>query len=135
MGNCYFVASLASLAHLPNVLRERIPDFKKYSEKTQSYRVNLFESGKNIEIIVDNLFPKIFVKPVGNDISPMILEKAYAQAYGNFSILKIGHAYDSLRDLTGAPSEYIDIKSEGALINKIKEAFHEKYPIVIATKA
>ena len=35
-------------------------------------------------MVVDNLFPKLYCKPVGNDISPMILEKAYAQSYGNF---------------------------------------------------
>lgn len=34
--------------------------------------------------MVDNLFPNVYLKPVGNDISPMIIEKAYAQAYGNF---------------------------------------------------
>ena len=53
---------------------------------------------------VDNLFPKIFVKPVFNDISLMILEKAYAQVYGNFEITNMGHSCDSLRDITGAPS-------------------------------
>lgn len=61
---------------------------------------------------MDNVFPKVFVKPVENDISLMILEKAYAQAYGNYSVLNMGHACDSLRDLTGAPTEYIDLKDE-----------------------
>ena len=84
LGNCYFVSTLASLSHLPKILRQRIPKFKTYTGKTKSFEVNLFESGKSIRMQVDNLFPKVFTKPVGNDISPMILEKAYAQAYGNF---------------------------------------------------
>ncbi len=59
---------------------------------------------------VDNSFPGLYVKPAGNDISPMILEKAYAQVYGNFQIINMGHASDALRDLTGAPTEYLDFK-------------------------
>lgn len=73
LGNCYFISSLASLAHLPEVLRQRIPKHKEYSGESKTYEVNLFESGKSMNIIVDNEFPKIFAKPVGNDISLMVL--------------------------------------------------------------
>ena len=31
LGNCYFISSLASLSNLPNIFRNRIPDFKKYN--------------------------------------------------------------------------------------------------------
>lgn len=73
LGNCYFISTLASLAHLPKILRQRIPKFKSYSGKDKTFEVNLFESGKSIRILVDNLFPKIFAKPVFNDISLMVL--------------------------------------------------------------
>lgn len=96
--------------------------------------MNLFESGKNINILVDNLFSKIFVKPVLNDISLMVLEKAYAQAYGNFEITNMGHSCDSLRDMTGAPTEYIDIKSSAELGLKLKNIFAHKFPLIIASK-
>lgn len=56
---------------------------------------------------VDNLFPKVYSRPIENDIGPMILEKAYAQLYGNYEIINNGYSADSLRDLTGAPSEYL----------------------------
>lgn len=62
----------------------------------------MFESGKFIEVIVDNLFSNLYVKPVGNDISPMLLEKAYAQVYGSFDVVNLGYAIDAMRDLTGA---------------------------------
>ncbi len=73
LGNCYFVTALASIAHCTEVLRSRIPKFREYGSKTTAFEVNLFESGKSISIMVDNLFPNIYCKPVINDISPMIL--------------------------------------------------------------
>ena len=41
----------------------------------------------------------------------MILEKAYAQLYGNYDVINLGHASDALRDLTGSPTFYIDLKN------------------------
>jgi len=46
----------------------------------------------------------------------------------------MGHASDALRDLTGAPTIYIDLKDKGVLRNSLKAAFASKYPIVIASK-
>ena len=94
----------------------------------------MFESGKCIEILVDNLFAKIYVKPVFNDISPIILEKAYAQSYGNFDVLKIGQSNDALRDLTGAPAFYLDMKDKAELRDKIKSGFANKYAMVVGSK-
>jgi len=37
LGNCYFIATLASLAHFPKLLRQRIPKCKSYSGKDKSY--------------------------------------------------------------------------------------------------
>jgi hypothetical protein len=41
---------------------------------------------------------------MANNISLMILEKAYAQAFGSFCVLNFGHARDALQNLTGAPT-------------------------------
>ena len=125
---------LLEIAHQVEVLRARIPHFKEYDAKSKSFKVNLFESGKCIEIVVDNLFQKAFCKPVGNDISPLVLEKAYAQSYGNYEVLKMGHANDALRDLTGAPAVYLDLGDKQELRQGIKSAFLNKYGLVIASK-
>lgn len=105
LGNCYFIAALASMAEHSSLLTRLVPSFKKVSGEDKSFRVNIFESGKLIEIIVDNLFPNVYLKPVGNDISPMVIEKAYAQAYGNFEVINLGFAIDAMRDLSGCPTE------------------------------
>jgi hypothetical protein len=31
LGNCYFIAAMASLANFPQLFQQRIPDFKKYT--------------------------------------------------------------------------------------------------------
>ena len=31
LGNCYFIASVASMSNHPKILRERIPNCKKYN--------------------------------------------------------------------------------------------------------
>jgi hypothetical protein len=61
---------------------------------------------------LSDLFPQVFAKPVANDISIMILEKAYAHAYGSFNALQVGFSRDALHDLTGAPTTYINIKGK-----------------------
>jgi calpain-15 len=94
----------------------------------------MFESGKLIEVIVDNLFPNVYVRPVGNDISPMLLEKAYAQVYGSFEVVSLGYAIDAMRDLTGAPIEELALKDKARLRTRVKECFQNKYGMVIASK-
>lgn len=85
-------------------------------------------------MVVDNLFPNIYCKPVENDISPMILQKAYAQSYGNFDIINIGHSNDALRDLTGANTVYVELKDKQQLIKDLKNAFDNRFAVVIASK-
>lgn len=83
---------------------------------------------------VENMFTKVYCQPVGNDVSPMILEKAFAQVYGNYEVIVLGHASDALRDLTGAPTAYIDLKDKTIMEAQIMQAFEKKYPLVIASK-
>jgi len=42
----------------------------------------------------------------------MLLEKAYAKMYGGWSNIHLGFSCDALRDLSGAPTEYIDLQNE-----------------------
>lgn len=49
--------------------------------------------------------------PSKDDIGVMILEKAFAKQYGrNYRRIEVGFSLDALKDLTGAPAEYIDLK-------------------------
>jgi hypothetical protein len=54
----------------------------------------------------------LYAKPIDGDISVMLLEKAYAKMYGGWSNIHLGFSCDALRDLSGAPTEYIDLQNE-----------------------
>jgi hypothetical protein len=98
------------------VVRKRILNFQKYNLASQSFKVNMFESGKLVEINVSNSFQQNYSKPIENDISSLVLEKAYAQLYGNYEIINMGHSIDSFRDLSGHIAEYIDMKDKSKCI-------------------
>ncbi len=70
----------------------------------------MFESGKLVVMQVDNVFSHCYSKPVGNDIAVIVMEKAYAQLYGGYDIITMGHSIDAFRDLSGNVAEYIDLK-------------------------
>jgi hypothetical protein len=46
----------------------------------------------------------------------------------------MGHGSDALRDLSGAPTFYIDLKDKQMMRNKIEMAFATKSALVIASK-
>ena len=49
--------------------------------------------------------------PYQGDIGVMLIEKAFAKQYGrNYLRMELGFSLDALKDLTGAPAEYIDMK-------------------------
>ena len=69
-------------------------------------------------LILDDFFPcsstsgpPLYTKPSQGQIWGLLLEKAYARIYGGYSNIAVGYAGDALKDLTGAPSQYIDLKN------------------------
>jgi calpain-15 len=76
------------------------------------YAIWLNINGTWREYVIDDYFPvsrpgrPCFAKPTEgqNEIWVMLLEKAYAKAYGGYYRLNLGRAGEALRDLTGAPS-------------------------------
>jgi calpain-15 len=58
----------------------------------------------------------IYTKPSQGQIWGLLLEKAYARIYGGYSKIAVGYAGDALKDLTGAPSQYIDLKDSNKVV-------------------
>ena len=71
----------------------------------------------------------MFSHSASAELWAILLEKAYAKAYGGFwNIGTGGFAEDAMKDLTGAPTEYVvitgeeDMATKDALFNKLKKA-------------
>jgi len=64
----------------------------------------------------------------------MLLEKAYAKMYGGWSNIHLGFSCDALRDLSGAPTEYIDIQNEEEVRHKVAIAFEQDFVLTVSSK-
>jgi calpain-15 len=89
--------------------------------------LNIDGEWKNI--IVDDFIPCKKNKPAfsranGNEIWVLLLEKAYAKAYGSYYRIEGGNPAVALRDLTGAPYCNFDVKDPDEMFKFLIE--HDK---------
>lgn len=132
LGDCYFVAALASLAEWPNRVEKIFAS--TVSNEKQVFGINLYKDGIFQTIIVDNYFPTfnrnvnrvrkangeelgkegepIFAAAYGNELWVALAEKAYAKAHHGYVIIAGGSCGPTMRDLCGAPA-YTYIFEEG----------------------
>ena len=115
LGNCYFLCSLSSLAEYPDLIR-RLFDFdEKNPYGIQAVWLNINGAWKRI--IMDEYFPAYFnganydlafSKTEQRELWVILLEKAYAKAYGSYWEIVGGDPVHALRDLTGAPYDRVE---------------------------
>ncbi len=121
LGNCYFAASMASLAQtnpeaIRNAIRER-PDGR--------YDVTLYDRGgpdgapRERTITVDGKLPvdadgkPSYMQPVNGQAWPAIIEKAYAQLQGGYGNIGAGgNSEDAMFALTGRTATATDVSPE-----------------------
>ena len=129
LGDCYYLSSLAALAEFPERIVRLI--FQKTTSQKGAYCIALCITGQWTTYVLDDIFPVKkdgtlpFCYSKNKEIWAMLLEKAYAKAYGSYwSIGQGGMSNDALKDLTGAPCIYIDLEKPddeaGALKNIIE---------------
>ena len=115
LGDCYLLCAISSLAERPSLIY-RLFDTDQPNDYGV-YAVWLNIDGLWREIIMDDYFPVIkkrdkieiaFSQTTENELWPLLLEKAYAKVYGNYSRIDAGFPLYALRDLTGAPYKNID---------------------------
>ena len=128
LGDCWFVASVASLALHDSLVKKVIPHSDQQELDREDYcGVLLFRFhrfGEWIEVVVDDYLPTIDNQLVfmhnhkPNEFWAAFLEKAYAKLDGSYGALIMGFTADALNDLTGGISERIHIdkvrKNNGA---------------------
>lgn len=75
------------------------------------------KNGEWREVVIDDYFPcfmgePVFSKANGNELWVLIMEKAWAKLHGSYQRIEAGNAANVMHDLTGAPSETIEIMDE-----------------------
>ena len=141
LGDCYFLASIASLTQYPKLIYQI---FKTKNINNEGYfELIIFIDGKFQIVIVDDYLPiniknkKIcFGKPYNNEIWICILEKACAKINGGYTNIIKGWMHHVLQAFTGFQSEIFKhniIKYE-IMWEKINEANNHNFIITCSTK-
>jgi len=107
LGNCWFLASIASLAENPALIK-RLFITKEYNPEG-IYKIKLCKNGEWVTVTIDDYIPcfeyggPMFARNEGDELWVLLLEKAYAKLHGNYCQLRNGFLAHGMADLTGAP--------------------------------
>ncbi|XP_078693465.1 calpain-5-like isoform X2 [Branchiostoma floridae x Branchiostoma belcheri] len=126
LGNCWFVAAVASLTLEKELWKEVIPEYKEQEwdpEHPENYqgifRFRFWRFGTWTEVVVDDLLPTVNGQLVynrskdQNELWSSLLEKAYAKLAGCYEALQGGNTLDALVDFTGGVAEPISLDKGG----------------------
>lgn len=112
-GDCYFIASLASIANMrPSVIRDMVREVAP-----NIYEVRFFDiaTGRPVYQRVSGTLPvdangkPLYARSSTGRIWPIIVEKAFAARYGGYEQIRSGRPTVALAELTGKKSEMIDV--------------------------
>lgn len=115
LGNCWLVAALALITERPRLLEHIL--LTKEVNKEGVYLVRICHNGIWQAIIVDDYFPctahnhLVFTQAKRRQLYIPLIEKACAKVFGSYANLRRGNMQEGLQLLTGAPCDYINLKS------------------------
>mmetsp|Transcript_10613 Transcript_10613/g.17823 ORF Transcript_10613/g.17823 Transcript_10613/m.17823 type:complete len:187 (+) Transcript_10613:431-991(+) len=95
------------------------------------------KNGRNVKITLDDYivckrgheWQPAFSRAKGNELWVLLLEKAWAKLHGSFDRIVAGNTYITLRDLSGAPAEYLRIKENEDIFERILDADQKNWCI------
>ena len=117
LGNCYFISALSVLAERPKLIEHLIltPELNDVG----AYQIRFCKNGAWRTITVDDYFPVnpisgrlAFAHTPSNELWVPLIEKAYAKLHSSYAAIESGSVADAFAELTGAPSERIDLHIE-----------------------
>jgi hypothetical protein len=125
LGNCYFMAPLASFINSKSDEASKIVYFDernfKYS-KIGLYQVNLWIDGEQKETLIDDFLPvsyitgkTAFAKITNNVLWPLLIEKAWAKLTKGYLNISSGTCLEGLQAVTGAPVDNFKVENETVL--------------------
>ena len=138
LGNCYWLSALCVLAERPALLSQLLltPELNS----TGAYQFRFCKSGLWRTVTVDDRLPVVaeagcfaFSCSPSRVLWVALLEKAAAKLTGSYAALESGSLFEALTDLTGAPSERLELHAEAmsrygrlyAAAQKGEKALHE----------
>lgn len=120
LGDCYFLSAMSVLPE--KQIRDMIVTISSEEEwrQAKAFCVCFYKDGHAEYVVIDDHFPVsgngewAFVRggKTGNELWPMVLEKAYAKLNGNYSYIEAGKVQYALADMTDGFPEQIDLKKE-----------------------
>jgi len=154
VGDCWFMSALAVVAERHDLIGRLFTDTARNA--AGCYQVRLFLDGKWRSIVIDDMLPvtddprraelafesKLAFSRCGSSTGGQqlwvsILEKAYAKAHGSYQAISGGQISEALLDLTGCPTEDIDLSAADLdlehLWRKLCEFRRLKFPMGCST--
>ncbi|XP_063040696.1 calpain-8-like [Engraulis encrasicolus] len=142
LGNCWFLASLASLTFQHEIRNQIIPDGQTFHKDYAGiFRFRFWRFGKWVDVVVDDKLPTIdgsliFVHSTDpNEFWAALMEKAYAKVCGSYADMNAGSVSEALMDFTGGVHMSFDLREPPAdLWDILLRAAKSKSLIACGTK-
>lgn len=112
LGDCWLLGAFACLADFPGHVESLFEE--KTLQQSGKYHINLFRPGRGWQrVVIDDRIPvhnvdvfglrlsPTFCRPLGGEIWPVLLEKAFAKVAGSYSLLHGGIPEIAFQLLTG----------------------------------
>lgn len=160
LGDCYLMSAIAALAEYPDRIKRIL--LQRTRSPVHAYCIAICRGGEFQEIVLDDRFygKKLSWGPIqvafshtnDEELWACLLEKAYAKAYGAFYNIVSGSGNNAFYDLTGAPSECIQVsqtlyysdgrkvektmskKEKAQLYKRLKKFDEKKFSMTCSTK-